>query len=161
MAIDIHISSALITALVAVYGAILSTIIGINQWLDKRPRIKVSIKPNMTFFHKGRNTFPDDDTFAIVTAVNISQRPTTITSAALLLPNKKGYLLCNDSVCNALQSVELTEGKHKDYYFNEANLKKEYHLSPDKYVAIVNDNAGRAYYSHNIIQRFMKLRRIK
>jgi hypothetical protein len=61
---------------------------------------------------------------------------------------------------SAKYPVELTEGKYHDFIMNEDQLKEEYKLPPDKYVAFVGDATGRTYYSHNFITRFWKLRRI-
>ena len=145
---------------IAIYGAVLSSILALFKYLEfrkNRPIIKVSVSGGWQPIPT--TSFPDK-TIITIKAVNIGHRPITISGAGLL-GTKKGFLMCADTLSRALTPVELTENRSKEYYMGETTVKNEHKLTPDKYIAYVYDVAGRIYYSHNIFQRFIKLGRLK
>ena len=79
--------SEIITAVIAVYGAVLSTIAIIRQWGADRAKIKFSVKRNMKIVGdpKYRGV-----TLTVLTVTNVGHRPVTITSfgAIGLYPQK-------------------------------------------------------------------------
>lgn len=149
------------TLVLALWASILSTILAVVKILEYRKdrlHIKVTVKGNYRIvpITKAYGNRP----LVVITAANRGRRPVTLLKAGLLLPRKEGYLLCFDSM-TAMRSVELTEGKSHDYLMSEDDVKKKYALTPKKYVAFVSDATGRSYWSHNILRRFLKLRRTK
>lgn len=58
-------------------------------------------------------------------------------------------------------TIELKEEKSYAYIVDEEKVKKEYNLTPDKYVAFVVDTTGKCYWSHDKLKRLRKLGRIK
>lgn len=153
-----------LTEILAFWGAILSTILGVLKILEyrrDRPNIKVTVKGNMKVFPQ--ITPYGNANLLVITAANISRRNVTLTTAALLMPrsSKTKYLLCSDSVSKAWSSMELKEGQARDYIMDEDVLKKEHNLTADKYVACVSDATGKYYWSCNWLKRLIKLGRIK
>ena len=54
----------------------------------------------------------------------------------------------------SIATVELTEGKGRDYLARQDTLvKPEHGLSAERLVAVVYDVSGRAYYSHGLLRR--------
>lgn len=142
-----------------IYGAILSTILAVIKIVEirrDRPVLKVTVSGDW-IFHP--NPFPGEKTTIAIKAVNLGHRPITLTGAGLLMPGKR-YLMCADSISQSYAPVELAYGKAKEYYMGETSTQKEYKLAPDKYVAYIKDMTGRAHYSHNIFQRWFKLKRL-
>lgn len=145
-------------------GWLLAVILGIlkiSEHFRDRANIKVTVYGNYEVYPK--NTPYGNATLLTINAANVGRRPVTLTKAALLMPknSKNKYLLCADPVSDALASHELTEGKSRDYIMNEDVLKKEYGLTPSKYVACVYNATGKCYWSHNWLTRLIKLGRIK
>lgn len=77
-------STDIITALVALYGAILSTVVAVREWRAKRPRIRV--KTSMGFLDLARGNVSDAMVF--VEAANPGQKPVTLSSVGFILPFK-------------------------------------------------------------------------
>lgn len=79
----------IITALVALYGAILSTVVAVREWRAKTPRVRV--KTSMGFLDLGLGNVSDAMVF--VEAANPGQRPITLSSVGFILPlERKVYL---------------------------------------------------------------------
>ena len=153
------------TLILAIWGSVLSTILAFLKILEYRKDkadVKVTVKGNYKIFPQ--KTVYGDKKLVLITAANRGRRPITLRGAALLLPRgkpeKTGYLLCADPM-TAMRDVELSEGKSHQYLMEENGLIDKYKLPPEKYVACVWDATGRYYWSHNIIQRFLKLHKVK
>jgi len=82
-------STDIITALVALYGAILSTVVAVREWKAKRPKIKV--KTSMGFLDLGRGNLSDAMVF--VEAANPGQREVTLSSVGFILPLQRKVFL--------------------------------------------------------------------
>ena len=99
--------SAIITTVIAVYGAVLSTIAIVRQLVSDRIKIKVSVSRNM-------KTVGDPQyqgmTLTILRVTNVGRRPVTITTfgAIGLYPNKS--FVAFDS--QPQLPCEITEGKY-------------------------------------------------
>jgi hypothetical protein len=153
-----------LTTILALWGAVISTILAFLKvrefYREDKPRIKVTVAGGYYVLPKNHPKNPYGDKPLIsITAVNIGRRPVTLKKAGLLRPRdeeKKKYLLSVDSVT----TIELTEGKSHDYHLLEDEIENK-GITSNRYVAFVIDGAGRYYWSHNILTRFLKLRRIK
>jgi hypothetical protein len=69
--------SEIITAIIAVYGAVLSTIAIIRQWRTDRARIKFTVRRNMQIVGDPKYR---DVTLTVLTVTNVGRRPVTITT---------------------------------------------------------------------------------
>jgi hypothetical protein len=148
------------TPILAIWGSILSTILAVLKVLEyrkDRANIKVTVMGNYKIF--SATGAYGNRPLVMITAANRGRRPVTLTGAALLLPRKNEYkyVICADSIT----AIELTEGKSHEYLMFEDDVKNQYGLTPEKYIACVWDATGTYYWSHNIFKRFLKLRRIK
>jgi len=152
-----------LTLILAIWGSVLSTILAILELFKfRRDRaiINVRVRGDYVFIPKDHPGNPYGDKSLISISVsNSGRRPVTLKKAGLLLPRgtaKSKYLVPFGSV----KTIELGEGKSHDYDFLEEEAKK-YGLLPNKYVAFALDATGKCYWSHNILKKFYKLKRIK
>ena len=148
-----------LTPILAVWGAALSTVLGLIKYLEfrrDRPHIIVTVKGNYRILP--RNTIYGDHLYVCISAANKGRRPVTLSNAALLMPRKykDKYLVCVDR-WRAVTAVEVREGQKRDYLARQDDIP----FPSNKYVACVSDVTGRHYWSHNFIMRFIKLHRIK
>ena len=162
---SIYSDSQYLALALAIYGSILSTILAVLKILEyrkDRPNVKVTVQGNWTF--NTPTTVYGNKRYVVIRATNKGRRPVTLELAALLKPRKKSeefpYIICADPY-TAAKPVELTEGKSHDYLLLEEGLDKDCDLAPNKYVACVRGATGKFYWSHNILQRLIKLHRIK
>ncbi|MGB6974589.1 MAG: hypothetical protein WBD67_07900 [Terracidiphilus sp.] len=97
----------LITAVVAVYGAFVSTIVAARQLLGERVRVRFTVKKNMQMVGDPRYR---DMALTILSVTNIGRRPVTITTfgAIGLYPNRS--LVATDTVPPL--PCEITEGRY-------------------------------------------------
>lgn len=130
----------------------------ILEYRRDRASIKVTVRGNY-------GIIPEDTRYGsgnkiVITVANKGRRPVTLTKAGCLLPRncKYHFFYFRDSLDS---TVELKEGKSHVYITDEEKVKKEYNLTPDKYVAFVVDATGKCYWSHNKLERLRKLGRIK
>jgi hypothetical protein len=70
-------ASEILTAIVAIYGAVLSTVVAARQILGERVRVKVAVRRNMQMVGDPRY---QGMTLTILTVTNIGRRPVTITT---------------------------------------------------------------------------------
>ncbi len=146
----------------AVWGAILSTFLGILKAVDFFHRDKVRIKVIVRGNYKVSSRSPyGNSNLVMVTVMNKGRRPVTLTKAALLLPrgNSHKYVMCLDSL-TATKPVSLTEGQVHDYIFNEDELQKTMKVRQSQYVALVHDATEKRYWSHSWSSRLIKTCRI-
>ena len=157
------------TEILAIYGAILSTILAIAKllvYVRDRVKIKITVTYNqkiVPIFNPDGvygDTFDKSPSLILITAVNIGRRPVTIKIAGLMLPSGIGEK--NESLIS-YQSlhdiVDLTENKSHSFALYENDVQN-YGLKPDKYIGYVIDAAGKRYYSHNALVRLWKLSRL-
>lgn len=79
--------SEIITAIIAIYGAVLSTVVTIKQWLGDRPKVRLVVRRNMEVYNVPKYA---GMTLTVITITNIGRRPVTITAfgAFCLHPHK-------------------------------------------------------------------------
>ncbi|MDY7010043.1 MAG: hypothetical protein SVV80_04740 [Planctomycetota bacterium] len=135
-----------ITTALAIYGAVVSTLVILWQvftWLDRLSgRIKVEIHPEwFTSEPVGGTCGP----FLILTAMNDGQKPVKITKAYVTFKGKKGALIIETSELPKL----LVEGEEvavlsKWYSFEQGMRKYEVEM-PCRCTAVFTSNAGREH----------------
>ena len=77
-------ASDIITALIAVYGAVLSTIILVREWKAKRPDIRVEVSLASHQYPSGELS----NLKLIVFATNAGEKAVVLSSPGLILPNQ-------------------------------------------------------------------------
>lgn len=147
------------TLLLAIWGAVLSTILAlirIVEFLKDRPEVKVWVSG-------GFKIYPPIGEYANmdlihISVVNTGRRPITISGAGLVYPRGTAhrYTIAQDSI----QNVELTEGRTHSYFIDEKKAL-EYGQKSEKYVAFAQASTGKKYYSHGMLKRFWRLRRLR
>ena len=151
------------TKITAIWGASLSSILALFEaykYFSDRVKLKVKVQGGYKVYPK--TTPYGDMELVTIIAANCGRRPVTLTKAALLMPKKAEgakYYVCMDSLTVG-KHIRLEEGESYQYNFDENEVKKA-GLSPDKYVACVIDARGKYFWSHSVISRFIKLKRIK
>jgi hypothetical protein len=151
-------SMTVITTLLAVWGAVVSTglaIIKVIELSRDRSKVEVSVKGDVKLIPKGRNPYGKQKLLC-VTVVNKARRPVTITGCALLLPRRisEKYLFWNDEL--SAENADLTEGQSHTYYFDEQAILTKYRMNPSQYVGWAKDAAGKIYWSHNFLARLIR-----
>jgi hypothetical protein len=73
-----------VTAIVAIYGALLSTYTFVAHQIEKKPKMRVKISTGLSFMPDGTAS----PSMVYLTASNIGQRPITLSSYGFQLPNK-------------------------------------------------------------------------
>lgn len=76
-----------IIAIIAIYGAILSSITAFWLWRDRHPQIRIRLYAAIEATHD------DTDIFIVWRAQNIGAKPLTLTEAGFILPNKLRYFI--------------------------------------------------------------------
>ncbi len=109
--------SEIVTALVAVYGAVLSTIAIVKQLVSDRVKVKLTVSRNMEMVGDPRY---DGMTLTILKVTNVGRRPVTITTfgAIRLYPNTN--FVAVDS--RPQLPHEITEGKFITSIWDQADL---------------------------------------
>jgi hypothetical protein len=131
------------TVILAIYGAILSTLTAavqvINQLRD-RAKVRLTVRKNMRSLNLGRQY--DGMTMVIITATNVGRRPVTITGFAMRPLTKKGETAVDFYLHDVRPATpcEITEGKYVAAFVNQENVKFD---DVDCWYAW--DSAGREY----------------
>lgn len=110
-------SSEIVTAIVAIYGAVLSTIIAVRQVLGERVHVKLTVKRNMKMVGDPRHR---DQTLTILTVTNIGRRPVTITSFGAVRLHPNTGLVAIDT--QPPLPCEVTEGRYVTSIWPQAEL---------------------------------------
>lgn len=146
------------TLKIAIYGALVSTIMAIKQILDyyrDRADIKIWVKGGYKYFPE--TAVYKDKIYIRVDVSNRGRRPTTITSCALRIPKKHKkeplWLLIGDSARNPKR---LLEGESQTYMAEEDEIKK-YNLIDKDLVVCAIDATGKYYWADNVFIRWIKL----
>ena len=110
-------TSEIITAIIAAYGAVLSTIAILRQVFGDRVNVKLTVKRNMEMINDPRYARM---TLTILEVVNAGRRPVTITTfgAIRLYPNTNFVAI--DS--RPQLPCEITEGKYITSIWDQADL---------------------------------------
>lgn len=153
-----------LTKILAIYGAILSSFLAcihlIKFLLDvqkDRVHLRVTVKGDWKIYPL--NTIYGDATYVCIKVANVGHRPVAIQTAGLLKP-KNGFLVCTDALVGG-GSKRLEEGDSRDFLLRQDDVEKKYGIRPREYVAFINDQAGRIFYSHNPLARFIRLGRAR
>jgi hypothetical protein len=98
----------------------------------------------------------------VVNVINRGRRPATITHVSVMLPRgtAPGYLPCVDPR-TATYPIELAQNRAHSFVFNQDALTRDYGLTASRFVARVDEAAGRIRWSHGRLARLWKLHRIK
>lgn len=109
--------SEIITAIIATYGAVLSTIAIVRQWKTDRVKIRLTVQKNREIVGDPRY---HGMTLTILTVTNVGRRPVTITTvgAIRLFPNTNFVAI--DS--RPSLPCEITEGKYITSIWDQTNL---------------------------------------
>ena len=109
--------SEIITAIIAVYGAVLSTIAIVRQLISDRVKVKLTVSRNMEMVGDPRY---GGMTLTILEATNVGRRPVTITKfgAIRLYPNKN--FAAFDS--QPQLPCEITESKYITSIWDQADI---------------------------------------
>lgn len=99
--------SQIITAIIAVYGAVLSTVTILRQYFTDRVKVKVTVRKNMQMVGDPRYR---GVTLTILTVTNVGKRPVTITTFGAVGLHPHDSLVAVDT--NPITPCELTEGKY-------------------------------------------------
>jgi hypothetical protein len=111
-------ASEIITAIIAIYGAVLSTVAIVKQLVSDRVKVKVTVSRNMEMVGDPRY---NGMTLAILTVTNVGRRPVTITTfgANRLYP-------CNTNLAvmdsRPPMPCEITESKYITSIWDQAEL---------------------------------------
>lgn len=109
----------LITLIIAIYGAILSTITIILKLIERRPHIKVRIKGGYTMSGARAET----DTMVMVEAINIGNKSIILNTTGFYA-NKHPFF-CPITIPRIQFPYELQEGKNCIVLYEEKRLAKK------------------------------------
>jgi hypothetical protein len=132
--------SEIITAVIAVYGAVLSTIAIVRQLLGDRVKIKLTVKRNMQIMGDPRY---GGKTLTLIEVTNVGRRPVTIKSFGAIGLYPHLSLAVYDS--QPQLPHEITEGQYIQSYWDQADLD----FSTIDYWAAW-DSHGRVYKLHDM-----------
>jgi len=157
-------NSDTVTQFLAAWGALLSTFLAgfrMLEFFETRVRLVVRISRDMKVHPK--TTEYGDKTYIVITVANPGHRPVFVEKAGLIVrrkrDNKAGGFISPESMRGS--NEPLTEGMSREFLMDQAEVEDKYRLRPDEYVAFVNDRAGRQFYSHNWIQRLIRVHRLR
>lgn len=107
----------IVTAIIAIYGAVLSTITILRQVLSDRAKIRITVNRNMQMVGHPRYA---GMTLTIVRVTNVSRRPVTITTFGAIRLHPNTNFVAVDS--QPQMPSEITEGKYIESYWDQADL---------------------------------------
>jgi hypothetical protein len=110
-------ASEIVTGLIALYGAGLSTVAIVRQFAADRVKVRVTVQRNMRVFGNHRYA---GQTLTVVTVINVGRRPVTITSLGAIGLHPYDNLAIMDS--QPMLPCEITEGKYIKSLFAQADL---------------------------------------
>jgi hypothetical protein len=109
--------SQITTAIIAIYGAVLSTITILRQYFGDRVKVRVTVRKNMQMVgdprYKGM-------TLTVQTVTNVGKRPVTITTFGAIGLHPHRSLVAVDT--NPRTPCELTEGKYVTSQLDQSDL---------------------------------------
>ena len=138
---------SIVTALVAVYGAIASTYSLLIRHMEKATRIRVDIKLGFVSFPSGHTSEP----MLFLSAANSGGKRVTLASQGFLLPQKRGRLIS----ANPFRSVdfphELAPGKSCEIWLAARGIAEQLRANgfsgSVKLVGFYRDQVGNEYTS--------------
>ena len=137
-----------VTALVAIYAAILSTYTLLSSRKEKKRQIKVELSFGFRVF--GPKLGP---TSLLITASNPGYRTVTLTGVGIRLPDNRQAILPNPP-SDVQFPYDLPEGKHCTAWFDAkelaATLRREGFAGKVKLVGFYRDALGTVYASNRL-----------
>ena len=139
----------IVTAIVAIYGALLSTYTLLANRKEKLRHINIDLSvgiptPNLALGSR----------VILMTIANPGSRPVTVNSALIWLPNKK-QLLLSDHWSNITYPHNLQEGNNcllwVDPYEIAAICSEEGFTGKVKLIGVVKDALGKTYKSRSFV----------
>ena len=109
--------SQIITAVIAIYGAVLSTITILRQYLSDRVKVKFTVSKNMQMVGHPRYR---GLTLTVLTVTNVSKRPVTIRMFGTVPLHPHLGLVAVDTTPQL--PCELTEGKFVSSYWEQGDI---------------------------------------
>jgi hypothetical protein len=134
----------IVTAGVAVYGAILSTYNAYSKWSENRRSVRIGLRYGI---------YPENPKL-FLTAVNTGKRPVFLHEGWLALPNKKKVEGMQYGGTSAFLPVQLTEGNSYECWMPArglaAHLKNSGFSGTIKLAAFFQDSMGVCYHSKRL-----------
>ena len=129
------------------------------EFLETRSPIRVTLQRNMKVYPK--TTEYGDNLWIIITAANRGQRNVFISGAGIVVRRKHGKKAGGFAAAEAFRNANepLPEGAGRDFFLNMESIEKEQGYRSEEYIGYVSDRTGRTFYSHNWIQRLIRIRR--
>ena len=143
------------TTILAIWGAILSTILGgiqVYSFYRDRKNVKVTVIGGYKIIPHAAPY--GDKSLIVVKAVNKGRRAVYLTKAGLFTFKKSSL------ISGSIKTIKLDEGQYYDYLAFE----EEYQaigLTPKHYIAFVIDSTGKFYYSANPLKRLWYFKKIR
>jgi hypothetical protein len=132
-----------VTAIVAVYGAVLSTINLVSLLKEKKKRLTVKLSAGWIPTAK-----TNSDNLILIEVVNLGYRPVTVEAPYIILPDGK-YLVMPLPRFGDKFPYELREGKKCSFWIEEIEirqtLKEKGYSGNLKLYAEVSDQTGKKY----------------
>ena len=110
-------ATELVTAVVALWGAILSTILAVKQFLNERVRVVVTVRKNRQVVGDPRY---NNMTLTELSVTNTSHRPVTITTFGTVPLHPNAGLVAVET--NPALPCELTEGRYVTSLWPQADI---------------------------------------
>lgn len=147
----------IIIAILALYGAFISTYNFLIYRRTNRPNIKVILEYSSAYISHGfitSRTHSNRTPELLVKVVNSGSRPVTVSVPFFRLPKRKGKLLCPNPVSNESFPAELTEGKYLMVFFASSKISKAFQdagfTGIHTLIAYCNDSVEKTYKSKGI-----------
>ncbi len=145
--IDYTVLSDVVTALVAVYGAILATYTAVARWREKRARINVKISLGVI----SQELAGSSETLVILSASNPGSKAITLSSWGLTLPNRNHLAFPNPLGSDVQFPHELAPETSCRVWVEAKEIaramKTEGYSDKAKVVGFYRDQVGRTYKS--------------
>jgi hypothetical protein len=109
--------SEIITAIIAIYGAVLSTITILRQYFGDRVKVMVTVGKNRQMVGDPRY---QGMTLTVITVTNVSKRPVTITTFGAIGLHPHHNMVAIDT--RPALPCELTEGKYVTSMWDQGDL---------------------------------------
>jgi hypothetical protein len=164
----------LLTTALAVWGALLSTVLAALKIIDyrrDRPIILVKLDELGLQFDPrhvvnvsvvgglGEKRSAAEKRWLRADIINVGRRAAIVTGVLLMLPRGRGFLTGSPASENP---VDLNEGKSYAVMWDEEEIMRDYGLTPSQFVVRADHGVGRTRtaWSHGPLARFWKLQRI-
>lgn len=110
-------ASETVTTIVAIYGAVVSTVVGVMQLVKERARVRVTVRKNMRMVGGARYA---DTALTEVTVTNTGHRPVTITAFGTVPLFPSPGLVAAET--QPALPCELTEGRYITSFWPQADI---------------------------------------